>query len=63
MHCCAHDSDRSVDQTLADDDFTRAALVERRAKAAHAHAAAGIFAGLAMLALVGIARAVFGRRA
>lgn len=54
-HCS---TDLAVDPRFEDDDFTRAAVDERRARTAHAHAAHSIFAILGGLFLLH----VFGRR-
>lgn len=52
MHCCkhAHGTALAVDPRFAEDDFTQAALRERRARAAHAH---GLF-GLLVAAIGGV---------
>jgi len=62
MHHCTCNHALSTDPQFADDGFTQAALVERRARAAHAHASAAILAGLAGLVLFGLGRMLFGRR-
>ena len=57
MHCCKHHSTAlSTDPRVGDDDFTKAALREQRARAAHAHGASLLLAVLGGLVLFGLFR-------
>jgi hypothetical protein len=56
--CCGHGHAASltVDPRFADDEFTQAALDERRVRAAHAHGASMLLAILGGILLVGVAK-------
>lgn len=57
MHCCKHHPTAlAADDRFGEDDFTQAALRERRARAAHAHGASLLLAVIGGLALFGLFR-------
>ena len=62
--CCGHHSHEgtlAIDERYAEDDFTQAAGVERRARAAHAHAGAALIAFIGALLLFGLVKSVHRR--
>jgi hypothetical protein len=58
MHCCKHPNALALadDPRFGDDEFTQAALRERRARAAHAHGASLILALIGGVLLFGLFR-------
>jgi hypothetical protein len=61
--CSAHyrgTSALSVDPRFADDEFTQAAALERRARAAHAHGMSLLVLVLGGFLFLGIAKKLFG---
>ena len=59
MKCChGHAVCTADDPRFQDDDFTRAALRERRARAAHAHGAAALLFLAGGVALFGVVRSL-----
>jgi hypothetical protein len=60
--CCGHghSAHLTVDPRFADDEFTQAALDERRVRAAHAHGTSLVLAILGGILFVGVAKKLCG---
>ncbi len=62
MKCCHGRALSAVDDPrFQDDDFTQAALRERRARAAHAHAAAALLSLVGGFVLFGLIKSIHRR--
>lgn len=62
--CCGHGGHAAAlvtDERYAEDDFTQAAVGERRARAAHAHAGAALIAFIGAVLLFGLVKSVHRR--